>query len=268
MRQAERLLHLQEFFAKQEFVNFEELCRLFNASKSSIRRDLMELEKNGVIRRVHGGAISLQTRDEALDFSHLSESSHVEKTRIGSLAASLVDEHQTIILGGGSTAVEVAKQIGDKLIQIVTNSIPVAQVFWESKQVEVTLTGGYLYPRLGVQIGPLCEKMLRSVSADLVIMGIRGISPEGISDSNSLNVESIRAMIGAARKVVVVADHSKFGQNAMLHVAPLSEIDVIVTDIEPAPEMQKALQANGVECMVAQAGLKPADLQKRTRAAL
>ncbi len=263
MRQAERILNLQELFSKQEFVNFEELCRLFNASKSSIRRDLMELERNGVLRRVHGGAISLQTRDEALDFGHLSESSQVEKTRIGKLAASLVEDHQTVILGGGSSVVEVAKHIGDRLIQVVTNSIPVAQVFWDSKQVEVTLTGGYLYPRLGVQIGPICEKMLRSVSANIAIMGIRGISAEGISDSNSLNVESIRAMIAAARKVVVVADHSKFGQDAMIQVAGLNEIDVIVTDIEPAPEMQKLLRDNGIECLVALPGLIPSDIRKR-----
>jgi DeoR/GlpR family transcriptional regulator of sugar metabolism len=263
MRQAERLLKLQELFAKQEFVNFEELCRLFNASKSSIRRDLIELERNGVLRRVHGGAISLQTRDEALDFGHLSESSQVEKTRIGKLAASLVEEHQTVILGGGSTVVEVAKHIGDRLIQVVTNSIPIAQVFWESKQVEVTLTGGYLYPRLGVQIGPICEKMLRSVSANIAILGIRGISADGISDSNSLNVESIRAMIAAARKVVVVADHSKFGQDAMIHVAGLSEIDVIVTDIEPTAEMQKLLKDNGIECLVAQPGAMFTDVRKR-----
>jgi DeoR/GlpR family transcriptional regulator of sugar metabolism len=251
MSQAQRLLHIQELFAKEEFMNLEELCRLLNASKSSVRRDFIELEKQGVLRRVHGGAISLQTRDEKLDFGRLSGSSHEEKTSIGKVAASLVEDHQTVILGGGSTVVEVAKHLGGKLIQVVTNSIPVAQVFWDSKQVEVTLTGGYVYPRLGVQIGPICERMLRTVSADVVIMGIRGITAEGISDSNSLIVESIRAMVHAARKVVIVADHSKFGRGAMLHVADLSEIDQIVTDQELEPEFMQLLKENGIECIVA-----------------
>jgi DeoR/GlpR family transcriptional regulator of sugar metabolism len=232
-------------------MNLEELCHLLNASKSSVRRDFIELEKQGVLRRVHGGAISLQTRDEKLDFGRLSRSSHEEKTSIGKVAASLVEDHQTVILGGGSTVVEVAKHLGGKLIQVVTNSVPVAQVFWDSKQVEVTLTGGYVYPRLGVQIGPICERMLRTVSADVVIMGIRGITAEGISDSNSLIVESIRAMIQAARKVVIVADHSKFGRGAMLHVADLSEIDQIVTDQELAPEFMQLLKENSIECIVA-----------------
>jgi DeoR/GlpR family transcriptional regulator of sugar metabolism len=251
MRQAQRQLRVQELFAKEEFVSFEDLCQRFTASKSSIRRDLIELERNGALRRVHGGAISLQTRDDLLDFKRLSVSCHDEKVRIGKLAASLVKDGQTVILGGGSTVAEVANNLSNRLIQVVTNSIPVAQAFWDSKQAEVTLTGGYLYPRLGVQIGPICEQMLDSVSADLVIMGIGGVTASGISDSNSLNVESLRAMIRAARKVIIVADRSKFGRDSMIHVAPLGDIDQIVSDRELDPEFQQMLKANDVECLLA-----------------
>lgn len=251
MRQAQRVLKVQELFAKQEFVSFEELCALFNTSKSSIRRDLMQLEEKGAVKRVHGGAISLQTRDEVMDFSRLSVNLHEEKTRIGKVASAMVEEGQTIILGGGSTVAEVAKNLNNKSLQIVTNSVPVAEVFWDSKQVEVTLTGGYLYPRLGVQLGPICERMLNSVSADLLIMGIRGITAAGISDSNSLIVESIRAMIRVARRVVVVADHSKFGRDAMIQVASLAEIDHIVTDVKLSPEHRQMLDQHDVECTLA-----------------
>ena len=195
MKQAQRILEVQDLFAKQEFVSTEELCAHFKSSKSSIRRDLIELEREAVLRRVHGGAISLQTRDDIMDFSRLSGSCHEEKTRIGKAAAALVEDGQTVILGGGSTVVEAAHCLSERPIQIVTNSIPVAQTFWDSKQAEVILTGGYLYPRLGVQLGPICEKMLHSVSADILIMGIRGITEAGISDCNSLIVESLRAMI-------------------------------------------------------------------------
>jgi DeoR family fructose operon transcriptional repressor len=251
MRQAQRILKVQELFGKNEFVNFEQLCRHFNASKSSIRRDLIELEAKGVLRRVHGGAISLQTRDEGLDFNRLAVSFHDEKVRIGKRAASLVQNGQTVILGGGSTVVEVAKSLSDRPIQVVTNSIPVGQVFWESKQVEVTLTGGYLYPRLGVQLGPICERMLHTVSADILIMGIMGVTKSGLSDSNSLIVESIRAMIHAARKVIIVADRSKFGRDAMIHVANLTDIDVVVSDSALDPESQQMLSQNEIECLLA-----------------
>lgn len=211
----------------------------------------MELERQNILRRVHGGAISLRTRDEVMDFNRLSKSAQGEKVRIGSAAARLVEDGQTIILGGGSTVAEVARRLGDRSVQIVTNSIPVAQIFWDSKMVEVTITGGYLYPRLGVQLGPLCEQMLQGVSADLLIMGIRGITAAGISDSNSLIVESIRAMIRAARKVIIVADHTKFGRDAMIQVADLSEIDQVVSDTDLAPEFQKMLKDHDVACSLA-----------------
>jgi DeoR/GlpR family transcriptional regulator of sugar metabolism len=251
MRQAERILKVRELFATQEFVDFKYLRQLFDASTSSIRRDLLDLEAMGVLRRVHGGAISLQLRDEGVDFDRLSDSSQNEKVRIGKMASSLVGDGQTIILGGGSTTVEVAKNLVNRPIQVITNSIPVVQVFWESKQVEVTLTGGYFYPRLGVQLGQICEKMLSCVSADMLIMGIRGITTAGISDHNTLIVESLRAMIRAARKVILVADHSKFGQDAMVHVASLSEVNQIISDVALASEYQQMLKDNGVDCSLA-----------------
>jgi len=246
MNQVQRMLGIQELFLRQEFVNFEELSELFSASKSTIRRDLMELEQRNVLRRVHGGAISLQMRDEAMDFNRLSGSSHDEKSRIGALAASMIEEGQTVIMSGGSTVVEVARQLGNKSVQIVTNSIPVAQIFWDNKQVEVTITGGYLFPRLGVQLGPICEKMLKDVSADLLILGIRGITAAGISDTNSLIVESLRSMIRSAQKVIVVADSSKFGRNAMIHVAPLSEVDQVVSDSALSAEHRQMLDGQSV----------------------
>jgi DeoR family transcriptional regulator, fructose operon transcriptional repressor len=250
MRPAERQLKIQDLFSREEFVNLADLCQKFRASKSSIRRDLIELEERGVLRRVHGGAISLQSRDETLDYGRLAVSQHEEKVRIGRAAAQLIENGQTVIMGGGSTVVEVARHLNDRPVQIITNSIPVSQIFWESKQTEVILTGGYLYPKLGIQLGPFCERMLNSVSADVLIMGIRGVTRTGLSDSNTLVVESIRAMIKAARKVIIVADHTKFGRDAMMHVADLNELDQIVTDCSPIPEFKQLFTENGIECVV------------------
>jgi DeoR family transcriptional regulator, fructose operon transcriptional repressor len=251
MRPAERQLKIQDLFSREEFVNLAELCEKFRASKSSIRRDLIEMEERGVLRRVHGGAIFVQPRDESLDYGRLAVSHHEEKVRIGHVAAQLIEDGQTVIMGGGSTVVEVARSLNDRTVQIITNSIPVAQLFWESKQTEVILTGGYLYPKLGIQLGPFCERMLNSVSADVLVMGIRGITRAGLSDSNTLVVESIHAMIKAARKVVIVADHTKFGRDAMMHVADLNELDQVITDAAVPPEFRQMLAENNVECLLA-----------------
>jgi DeoR/GlpR family transcriptional regulator of sugar metabolism len=251
MNQVERLRYIQEALSRQDFVSLEDLCNGLGASRATVRRDLIELERSRNIRRVHGGVMSTLSREEALDFRRLSVSCHEEKARIGRAAASMVEDGQTIILGGGSTVAEVAAELLDRPIQIITNSIPVAQIFWECRQTEVTMTGGYLYPRLGIQFGPICERMLHSISADVAIMGIRGITAEGLSDSSTLVVESIRAMIKSAQRVVIVADRTKFGRKAMVHVADLDEIDQIISDHDLSEEHQQLLAGRNVSYILA-----------------
>lgn len=251
MKSAERLLKLQEFFSSEEFIDAETLCRRLDASDSTVRRDLIELEARGVLRRVHGGAISLKARDEILDLSRLAVSFHEEKMRIGKAAAALVKDSQTIILGTGSTVIEVARNLCGRPLQIITNSIPAAQVFWDCKSVEVTLTGGYLYPRVGAQLGPICEQMLGTVHADLAILGVAGISDHGLSDSNTLIMGTVRKMIDRARKVIIVADHSKFGRDVMVKVANLEDVDVVVSDSALNSEFQSLLKKHEIECVLA-----------------
>jgi DeoR/GlpR family transcriptional regulator of sugar metabolism len=246
VNQVERFRHIQEAFSRLDFISLEDLCSRLDASRATIRRDLIELESRRLVKRVHGGAMSTSIREDALDFRQLSVSCQEEKMRIGQAAAGTVQDGQTIILGGGSTVAEVARHLIDRPIQIITNSIPVAQVFWDCRQTEVTLTGGYLYPRLGIQLGPICERMLHSISADVVIMGIHGVTDEGLSDSSALVVESIRAMIKCAQRVILVVDHSKFGRRAMVHVAELADLDHVISDRDLAPEHRQLLDRHGI----------------------
>ena len=252
MNPFERHAKIRAALTEREFISHRELEQLLGASKATIRRDLMEFEHEGLLQRVHGGARAVtQVRDETLDFRYLSASHPEEKVRIGRLAAEQVEEGQTVILGGGSTVLEAARHLLDKQIQIVTNSLPVAQVFMDRPRAEVTLTGGYLYPRLGIQIGPVCERMVRGISADVAIMGIRGISEDGISDNNALIVESLRAMMKAAQRVILVVDHGKFGRDAMIHVAALEEISLFVTDRGLDERYREMLEKHGVKFLLA-----------------
>ena len=240
-----------QLFARQEFVSADELCRKLGVSDSTIRRDLMELEDEGVLRRVHGGALSLQSRDEALDFRRRATVQHEEKARIGLAAAALAADGQTVMLGGGSTVAEVARHLAARTLHVITNSVPLAQVFWDVKAVDVTLTGGYLYPRTGAQIGPIAEQMLSGVSADILFLGVGGISANGLSDSNSLIVGTIRKMIDASRRVIVVADHTKFGKDAMVSVSPLDRVETVVSGRDLDPEFRRAVESRGIRLVLA-----------------
>lgn len=251
MRAAERQIRIQEFIRNQEFIDAAGLAAQLRVSESSIRRDLAELARQGLVQRVHGGAISLLVREESLGMGWAVNRAREEKRRIGKATASLLEDGQTLIMDGGSTVAEVARQLLSHSLQVITNSILIAEIFCNSKCVELTLTGGYLYPRLGVLLGPTCEEMLAGVAADVLVMGTGGITEAGLSNTNTLVVGSERKMIEVSRRVIVVADHSKFGRQAMAHLTSLETVDVIVTDQDVPPRFEKLLEKCGVELVLA-----------------
>ena len=251
MRAVERQDKIRESLEAGEFLDVSHLGRRFRASASTIRRDLIRLEHRGLLRRVHGGAVSAQAREDRLGPAWRTSRAHAEKMRIGKAAAALVEDGQTVILDGGSTVAEVARNLLGRRLQIITSSIPIAEIFWDSRAAEVTLTGGYLYPRLGVLLGPFCEQLLASVSADVLIMGTGGITETGFSNSNSLIVSSERRMIEAARSVIVVADETKFGRRAMVDLAPLDTADVVVSNEPLDAQYREWLERAGVRIELA-----------------
>jgi DeoR/GlpR family transcriptional regulator of sugar metabolism len=239
-------------FETRDFLGLEALCRELDASESSVRRDLAILEDEKLLRRVYGGAVAVQPPVNG-GFDYAEESAHFseEKSRIARLTAGLIADGQTVILDGGSTVAAVARELAAKSLHIVTNSLPIAESLESARNIELTLTGGYLDPRIRVMLGPFCEQMLGAIRADTLIMGIGSISASGFSNNNTLVVGSERKMIEIAGKVIIVADHTKFGRGGMFPVAPLDAADIVVSDRGLAPEYVELLRGNGVEVMLA-----------------
>jgi DeoR family transcriptional regulator, fructose operon transcriptional repressor len=251
MSAAVRQRRIREMLESEEFLDLETLCGRLGASESTVRRDLTALESEGVLKRVYGGAMAMQTRDHALDFAWQSTHMADEKRRIAAATAKLIGDNETVILDGGSTVVEVARALAEHPLHVITNSLPIAEIFSDSRRIEVTLTGGYLYPRLRATIGPLCEEMLGKVAADTLVMGIGGMTATGFSNNNTLVVGPELKMIEASRRVIVVADHTKFGHGSIIHLAPLDVADIVVSDTALAPEFQEMLRAKDVEVLLA-----------------
>jgi DeoR family fructose operon transcriptional repressor len=216
-------------FESRDFIDVETLCRELNASEASVRRDLAFLENEKAVKRVYGGAIPVQAAgDYAVETVRASD----EKSHIAHLAASLIEDGQTVILDGGTTVTAVARELAAKSIHVITNSLPIAEVLESYRNIELTLTGGYLDPRIRVMLGTFCEQMLGAIRADAVIMGIGSVTESGFSNNNTLVVGSEKKMIEVADRMIVVADHTKFGRGAMFPVAPLEAADVVVSDTE------------------------------------
>jgi len=253
MKAAERQLRIRQMFESKDFLDLETLCHELDASESSVRRDLDVLEEQNILKRVYGGAVPVQPPGNggAFDFIVESERFSDEKSRIGRLTAGLIEDGQTVILDGGSTVAAVARELAAKSLHVVTNSLPIAEALEARRNIELTLTGGYLDPRIRVMLGPLCEQMLGLIRADVVIMGIGSVSDAGFSNNNTLVVGSEQKMIEIANKLIIVADHTKFGRNAMIPVAQLEAADTVVSDGELAPEYVDLLRSKGIEVLLA-----------------
>jgi DeoR/GlpR family transcriptional regulator of sugar metabolism len=237
-------------FATREFVDLETLRRELAASESSVRRDLGILEHEGALRRVYGGAFAA-VANRAFDYAAESVRLSAEKDRIGRFAAGLIEDGQTVILDGGSTVAAVARALASRRLQIVTNSLPIAECLESQRNIELTLTGGTFDPRLRTMVGPFCEQMLSAIRADAAILGIGSISESGFSNNNTLVVGSEQKMLKVASRVIIVADHTKFGRGGMIPVAPLSAAHTVVTDSAVAPEHVAMLHSNGVDVLLA-----------------
>jgi len=236
----------------RDFLDLETLCRELDASESSVRRDLDDLEEQNVLKRVYGGAVPVQPpANGAFDFTVESGRFSDEKSRIARLTAGLIEDGQTVILDGGSTVAAVAVELAGKSLHIVTNSLPIAETLEARRNIELTLTGGYLDPRIRVMLGPLCEQMLGLIRADVLIMGIGSVTEAGFSNNNTLVVGSEQKMIEIASRVIIVADHTKFGRGAMLPVAPLEDADTVVSDSELDGENVELLRGKGIEVLLA-----------------
>ncbi|MGB7266951.1 MAG: DeoR/GlpR family DNA-binding transcription regulator [Terracidiphilus sp.] len=252
MKAAERQLRIRQMFETRDFVDSETLCRDLDASESSVRRDLDILEGEGLLKRVYGGAVSVQAPPNRA-FVYAAESVRLSdvKSRIAKLTAGLIEDGQTVILDGGSTVAAVARELASKSLHIVTNSLPIAEGLESLRNIELTLTGGYLDPRLRVMLGPICEQMLSAIRADTVIMGIGGITETGFTNNNTLVVGSEQKMIEVVSRVIIVADHTKFGRGGMIPVAPLTAAHIVVSDAELGSEYVALLRDNGIEVLLA-----------------
>ena len=252
MKAAERQLRIRQMLETKDFLDLVTLCRDLDASESSVRRDLDILESERVLRRVYGGAVPIPNLgNNAFDFAEESVRQSEEKSRIAKVAAALIDDGQTVILDGGSTVAAVARELATKSLHIITNSLPIAEGLEAVRNIELTLTGGYLDPRFRVMLGPLCEQMLSAIRADAVIMGIGSITASGFSNNNTLVVGSEQKMIQIAGRVIIVADHTKFGRGGMFPVAPLNAANTVVSDRNLGKEYAELLRASGVEVLLA-----------------
>lgn len=251
MQAEERQRRIEDYLQKVEFASLDELSELVDASASTVRRDLTILENKGSVRRTHGGARLVNPKSDEFNFTSRDTIQQSEKEVIGRACAERIKPHQSVIVDAGTTCFHVAKHLESKLPHIVTNSLPVANFFASNNKLEVVVSGGVIYPRLEVLVGPLAVESFSKIHADVAIMSAGGITLEGVTNSHGLLIDIQHAMIQAAQQVIFCFDHTKFGRRSVSHLCGLEDIDVIVTDERAPGELVSGLRDKGVEVVVA-----------------
>jgi DeoR family transcriptional regulator, fructose operon transcriptional repressor len=233
-------------------VRASELAELFGVTDETIRRDLSHLAETGILRRLHGGAVAEQMRDEP-SFDRRHGQHRAEKVMIARAAAAYVTDGSTIIVDSGSTTVHLAHELRDRRdLVVVTNAVTNAVELMGNPNVTVVQVGGVIRPSSFGSVGEIAVANLNELRVDQVYLAISGISIEGgLTDSTFEEAGVKRAMIAAASEVILLVDSSKFGHDFMVRVAPIEAVSRIITDSGIDPRMKAHLRAIGVELVIA-----------------
>lgn len=250
----ERRRGILELLALQSRVTVQELTRRYGVSAATIRTDLTALAASGACERTHGGALlSRDGEDHPIAVKRTLH--HAEKLRIAQVAAALIGDGQTIILDAGTTTAEVAKRIRSlplRSLNVITNALNIATLLAEVPFVRLIMTGGELRPQSNAFSGHHAETMIETLNADTMFLGADALDPErGVMTPHLMEAQLAARMLSISRRVIVVADSSKLLRRNIRLVAPLDQIDMLITDANANPKALAQLRERGLEVRIA-----------------
>ena len=215
------------------YLNAHQLAEEFEVDSSTIRRDLIHLEKTQQIVRTHGGVLPvLSTERQDTPYTIRKSRNHEQKVAIGKYAASLIADGDSVILDNGSTVYELAVQLASKKdLTVITNDLNIALLLSQYPAINLNVTGGVVIGNSLTLVGPDATRKFSEVYADWAFLGAEGVHPEaGITNVNAIELPTKKEILQSAKTRVVLADASKLGYRALSHVCPLADVDIIITD--------------------------------------
>lgn len=242
---------LRRIVQTRGFASLAELADSLSVSESTVRRDVDALERVGEAKRTHGGVFWTGSADKMRVFDSRGDKSAVQKRGIAIRAASKISDGDTVLLDGGSTTYEIARQLVGRRLQVVTNSLPVANLLSGCGSIELVLIGGYVDHRTGVTLGPMADGLLSNLRVDKAFLSVAGVDEDGYYNSNLLLVETERMMSRIAAITCIAVDSSKFGRASLSRLCGLGEVQWVISDQQLGPVWQKRLQAANIELTLA-----------------
>jgi DeoR/GlpR family transcriptional regulator of sugar metabolism len=241
-----------EHVLSKKSVRVDELSDIFNVSLATIRRDLSQIEEQGLIQRVHGGAVLIEGSEEPPILTRNKKQSEA-KHRIGSAAADLVNDHETIIITSGTTTEAMVPFLtGKNGLTVITNAINIASQLARYPHISVVVLGGWLRHSEFSMHGHITDQALQDLHAEKLFHGIFGLDPEfGLTGTDMQEVQTDRKILSAAQQLIILADHTKFGVIGQIRLSSLENVDLIITDSETPEHYISSLIQKGVRVIQA-----------------
>ncbi|MGE5221499.1 MAG: DeoR/GlpR family DNA-binding transcription regulator [Omnitrophica WOR_2 bacterium] len=256
----ERQSRMVEFVQQRRSVSVKELSKFFQVSSMTVRRDLDILETKGLVTRIHGGVTSpispIALREKERESVNISQ-----KSCIGEAGLNFVEEGQTIFIDAGTTTAELAKRLFHRRgLTVVTNSVKVLSILADAPGINLIGLGGAVYGGAWSFVGSLAEGAIRRFHSNLAFLGITSLSLEhGLTEINYFEADVKSLIIKQSQRVVLLADSGKFEKVSPISVAPLTDIDVIISDDLLEPPLAEAYRRSGPELILAATSKGQAD---------
>jgi DeoR/GlpR family transcriptional regulator of sugar metabolism len=247
----ERLAKIQEIVEKKKNVTIEELVDQLNVSKDTVRRDLIKLEKKGVLKRTYGGAISGKKEALIMGYEERSKIYSTPKKKIAKAAEPLISEFSSVIFDSSTTVEAVIPLLASKSLTAITNSLTHAVELAKHGNKDIKVVGGKLHQIQLFLYGSDTVLELSQYRVDYTLLGVFAITGSGLYIHTEEEGLVKRAMVNCAKKVIAVADSTKMDTTGFFKVCALEDIDVLITDVEPSPDFQRDLQEHGVDLIIA-----------------
>jgi DeoR/GlpR family transcriptional regulator of sugar metabolism len=233
-------------------VNIAEMSARFGVSEMTLRRDLAQLEAEGLLRRTHGGAIKTESGSFEPPFAMRAKFNLEAKRAIALSIAAEIEDGQTVILDGGSTGTAIAEALVGRSLTVCALNIRVAEILSSSPMTRVMVPGGQIRSGELSLVGPAAERTLADHRFDTYIMTVSGIDVSaGMTEWNVDDAAVKRAALAVSRRCIVACDSSKFGRVAFARISPLENADLIVTDDELAADLRQAVTVGGASLRIA-----------------
>ena len=253
----ERRSQIAQMVQEQGKIFVSDLVKKYDLTETSIRRDLILLEKEHRLRRIHGGAVSIPGNFRTDTFAEKEKLQIRAKNSIGKVAAGMINHGDVILMASGTTTLQVVRHISpelrmNNLITLVTTSLPIASEILTWPSPNLTILGGIYLPDYQATVGPQTIHLLNDITADIAFLGADGLTVEvGATTANVLIAEADRKMVERARKTVLLVDSSKIGQAGFVPIRPISSFNVLITDSNAPPDFIDAVRQMGVKVIVA-----------------